>query len=300
MIYCFPSNMRYIRMKENPKFTVETETTLLQFLLENINKSRNHIKGLLKRGQIRVDGKARTDFALALRPGQRVEVQLGAPLDTNAMELPIIFEDEDIIVIDKPAGMLTIATDKESENTAYHIVYEYMKRKPKPGRVFIVHRLDRETSGVLLLAKREPVKLRLQESWTEAVKRRGYIAVVEGVVHPPEGQIKSWLKQTKTLLVYSSDKKDDGQLAITNYETLKTAEKYTLLDISLETGRKNQIRVHMKDIGSPVAGDKKYGAQTNPLKRLALHASELIVLHPESGEEMVFTAPMPKVFNKLL
>ena len=288
-------------MKENPKYKVKAETTLLQFLLETINnKSRNHVKGLLRRGQILVDGAASTDYALALRSGQVVEVLLGAPSDVNKMSLPVIYEDDDIIVIDKPAGMLTISTDKERENTAYHIAFDYMKSKANPGRVFIVHRLDRETSGVLLLAKREQIKLKLQENWLETVIRREYIAVVEGNVQPPQKQITSWLKQTKTLLVYSSDKKDDGQLAITNYQTLKTAEKYTLLDISLETGRKNQIRVHMKDIGHPVAGDKKYGAQTNPFKRLGLHASELVILHPATGGKMQFVSPVPEVFSKVL
>ena len=288
-------------MKANPKFVVEAESTLLIFLLVCFaNKSRNYVKGILTRGQVWVDGKVCTDYARVLHPGQRVEVLLNNSASQNKMELPIIYEDNDIIVIDKPAGMLSISTDKERDNTAYHIVYNYMKNLTKPGRVFIVHRLDRETSGVMLLAKSEQIQQKLQENWADNVIRRGYIAVVEGKVQTLQGQIKSWLKQTKTLLVYSSNKKGDGKSAITNYQTLQITEKYSLLDISLDTGRKNQIRVHMKDIGHPVVGDKKYGALTNPCGRLGLHASELIVVHPATGEQMRFESATPVAFTKIL
>ena len=288
-------------MKKNPEFSVKTESELLNFLLESFpGKSRNYVKGILKRGQIAVDGKSCADYSRTLYPGQRVEVLLHTSPAREKMSLPVLYEDEDILVIDKPAGMLSISTDRERENTAYHIVNNYMKSRNKSGRIFIVHRLDRETSGVLLLAKSEKIKHILQENWNDNVIRRGYIAVVEGKVQPPRRKIVSWLKQTKTLLVYSSNKKDDGKIAVTNYETLQTADKYTLLDISLDTGRKNQIRVHMKDIGHSVAGDKKYGALTDPLRRLGLHASVLIVKHPVSGEEMRFESAMPGVFAKVL
>ena len=211
--------------------------------------------------------------------------------------LPIIYEDSDIIVVDKPAGMLSVSTDRESENTAYRIISDYMKSKR--GRIFIVHRLDRDTSGVMLFAKSQQIKLILQNNWENMAIKREYIAVVEGDVRVRERSIKSWLKQTKTLLVYSSKREGDGKLAVTNYKAVKTSHKYSLLEISLETGRKNQIRVHMKDIGHPIAGDKKYGSVTNPLRRLGLHASGLTVRHPASGEEMRFESAVPTVFTRL-
>jgi len=208
----------------------------------------------------------------------------------------IIYEDKDIIVIDKPAGMLSVSTDRDSENTAFRMVNDYMRSKR--GRVWIVHRLDRETSGVMLFAKSEKIKLLLQDNWEDMAIKRSYIAVVEGNVTVPERKITSWLKQTKTLRVYSSEKQGDGKHAITNYKVLKTSPDYSLLDISLETGRKNQIRVHMKDIGHPIAGDKKYGAETNPLGRIGLHASLLTLKHPITEEEMNFKAKTPKGFLK--
>ena len=287
-------------MKQNPEFIVPAETALLPFLLDCLShKSRNHVKGILKRGQVSVDGKICTAHAQPLRPGQRVHVLLHVPLAHEKLPFPLLYEDDDILVVDKPAGLLSISTGKEQEKTAYRLVNEYSKIQSPPGRAFIVHRLDRETSGVLLLAKNERVKQILQDNWEEAALRRGYIALVEGKVQPAQNRIVSWLKQTKTLLMYSSSRKDDGKLAITNYKVLQADENYSLLEISLETGRKNQIRVHMKDIGHPVAGDKKYGAQTDPLERLALHANVLIVKHPVTGEEMRFEAAVPGSFIKI-
>ena len=209
----------------------------------------------------------------------------------------IIHEDKDIIVIDKPAGTLSVSDDRQSGDTAYRLVNDYLRNKR--GRVWIVHRLDRDTSGVLLFAKSEKVKLKLQENWDSMAIKRGYIAVVEGRVKLPERKITSRLKQTKTLVVYSSDREGDGKLAITNYKVLKTTKSYSLLEITLETGRKNQIRVHMKDIGNPIIGDKKYGSVKNPVHRLGLHASELTVKHPGTGEEIRLVSPMPDVFMNL-
>jgi 23S rRNA pseudouridine1911/1915/1917 synthase len=209
----------------------------------------------------------------------------------------IIHEDRDIIVIEKPAGMLSVSTDRQSEDTAYRFVNEYLTNKRE--RVWIVHRLDRDTSGVMLFAKSERVKLILQSDWDGMAIKRGYIAVVEGRVKPAERKITSWLKQTKTLFVYSSEREGDGKIAVTNYRVLQKAKYYSLLEITLETGRKNQIRVHMKDIGHPIAGDKKYGAVTNPLNRVGLHASVLVIKHPASGEEMKFESALPVAFTKM-
>lgn len=287
-------------MKKNLNFCVPAETTLLPFLLTCFSKkSRNYVKGILKRGQVVVDGKVCRDYSYGLKQGQQVEVLSEAVPVRKEKKLPVLYEDADIIVIDKPAGMLSVSTDKERNKTAYHMVYDEMKKRPQPGRIFVVHRLDRETSGVLLFAKSEPVKHALQEHWDELVLRRGYTAVVEGEVSTSEGKLSSWLKQTKTLLVYSSKKKGDGKLAITHYRTLQIANGYSLLDISLETGRKNQIRVHMHDMGHPVAGDKKYGAATDPFGRLALHASVLMIKHPSTGKEICLKSKTPGVFQNV-
>ena len=283
-------------MKTNPKFTIEADTTLLPFLIANVaGKSRNNIKSLLTRGQIAVDGKVTTSHAHPLRVGQSVEILLNASLDAPPM-LPILYEDDELIAVNKPAGMLAISTEKERERTAYHIVFDYMKAKPTPGRVFVVHRLDRETSGVMLLAKSESIKRQLQDNWDAAVLRRGYVAVVEGHPAEPQRTIRSWLRETKTLLVYSSHTEGDGKLAITSYTTRRASSRYSLLDILLDTGRKNQIRVHMKDIGHPIAGDKKYGARTDPFHRLALHASALTLTHPVTGETLHIEVPVPQQF----
>ena len=217
----------------------------------------------------------------------------------NQPKITIIYEDNDIIVIDKPAGMLSVSTDKEAKHTAFRMINDYVKSKFKLNRIWIVHRLDRDTSGVMLFAKSEGVKLKLQENWDETATLRSYIAVVEGRVNAPERKITSWLKQTKTLLVYSSHRKGDGKIAVTNYKLLQTTNKYSLLEITLETGRKNQIRVHMKDIGHPVAGDKKYGAGSDPLRRMALHANKLTIKHPATGEELKFESPVPNCFKKV-
>ena len=287
-------------MKKDLEFHVNEESTLLKFLLTCFpNKSRNYVKGILGRGQIAVNGKVCKDFSQTLFPGQRVKALLNMAVTEDEIEIPVIYEDDVIVGIDKPAGMLSVSTDNERENTAFHIINDYIKKRSNHGRVFIVHRLDRETSGVMLLAKSEQIKYMLQENWDDNAIHRGYIAIVEGKVEIPQKRIVSWLKQTKTLLVYSGDKQGDGKKAITNYRTRQTADKYSLLDISIDTGKKNQIRVHMKDIGHPIAGDKKYGAHTDPFGRLGLHASELIIKHPTSGEQMKFEAPAPTVFRKV-
>ena len=288
-------------MKNDLKFNVTIKSTLLPFLLTCFNsKSRNYVKGILTRGQVLVDGESCKDHARPLLPGQQITVLHRAPVLNAKPNIPIIYEDDDMIVIDKPSGMLSISTDKEHTNTAYYIMNDYMKSRAKSGRIFIVHRLDRETSGVMLFAKNERTKYALQESWDELAIRRGYAAVVEGKVSPPEGTITSWLKQTKTLLMYSSKEKDQGKLAITKYRTLQSTDRHSLLDISLETGRKNQIRVHMKDIKHPIVGDKKYGALTNPINRICLHASILIIKHPSTGEELRFESTVPSAFVKVM
>ncbi|MBP8819512.1 MAG: RluA family pseudouridine synthase [Syntrophomonadaceae bacterium] len=274
---------------------------LMKFLIEQMpDKSRNNIKSLLSHRQVLVDGQVVTKYNHPVKVGQKVSINWALVRDEKPVRgLQILYEDADIIIIDKPAGLLSIASDKEKERTAYHQLTEYVRTKDPENRIFIVHRLDRETSGVMLFAKNEDIKHSLQDNWKEAVVDRAYIAVVEGQVEKKEGKIRSWLQETKTRLVYSSSSPGEGQEAVTCYKVLETGAGYSLLEIRLETGRKNQIRVHMKDIGHSIIGDKKYGAMTNPIGRLGLHAHILAFYHPVSGELMRFETEVPKKFSQL-
>jgi 23S rRNA pseudouridine1911/1915/1917 synthase len=275
---------------------------LMKFLIEQMpDKSRNNIKSLLSHRQVLVDGQVVTKYNHPVKVGQKVSINWALVRDEKPVRgLQILYEDADIIIIDKPAGLLSIASDKEKERTAYHQLTEYVRTKDPENRIFIVHRLDRETSGVMLFAKNEDIKHSLQDNWKEAVVDRAYIAVVEGQVEKKEGKIRSWLQETKTRLVYSSSSPGEGQEAVTCYKVLETGAGYSLLEIRLETGRKNQIRVHMKDIGHSIIGDKKYGAMTNPIGRLGLHAHILAFYHPVSGELIRFETEVPKKFSQLV
>ncbi len=281
---------------------VEQDTELMKFLLEQLPaKTRNNIKSLLLHHQVLVDGKAISQYNHPLRAGQEVIINWSLVRDDeNVKGLKILYEDAYVIVIDKPAGLLSMASDKEKVYTAYHQLTDHVRRDHPDNRIFIVHRLDRDTSGVMLFAKNEEVKHILQDNWKEMVFDRAYIAVVEGKVEKGEGEIRSWLKETKTKLMYTSSHPGDGLEAISHYKVLRSSDAYSLLEIRLATGRKNQIRVHMQQIGHSIAGDKKYGARSNPLGRLGLHAHILAFYHPVSREIMRFETEVPKKFNRLI
>lgn len=213
--------------------------------------------------------------------------------------LDIIYEDKDIVVINKPSGLLTISTAKEKEKTLYKEVSDYVKKSNPKLKIFIVHRLDKDTSGIVIFAKNQNIKYMYQNSWDKLVLKRGYTAVVNGLLKQKNGRIKSYLKETKTLFVYSSNDKKEGKLAITDYNVIKENKKYSMLDIDIKTGRKNQIRVHMKDLGNPILGDKKYGSKKSSFNRLFLHANELVVINPKNNKKMEFKTDIPKVFDNL-
>ena len=287
------------RREDSFLFSVNEEAELLPFLLENMKKnSRNSVKSILTRGQVSVDGRTVTKHNHQLLPGQKVEIlaNKAALNESKLTGLAIIYEDDAIIVIDKEHSLLSMAAKDKNETTAFSEVSAYVKRQDPRQRVFIVHRLDRDTSGVLLFAKTEQVKMTLQDNWDEMVKERIYTALVEGNVKKESGTIKSWLKETRTFKVYSNPTDNGGQLAITHYRKIKSNRQYSLLEVKLETGRKNQIRVHMEEIGHPVVGDKKYGSTINPIKRLGLHATALTVIHPVTKEVMKFESPVPSSF----
>lgn len=207
--------------------------------------------------------------------------------------IKIMYEDKFIIVIDKPAHLLSIATEKEKEQTMYHNVLMYERQKNKKNRIYIVHRLDKDTSGLLLFAKDEKTKNYFQNNWDSVVRK--YIAIVEGKVGKKEDSIKTYIKEEKNFISHST-KNNDGKLAITDYRLINKSKSYSLLEIDIKTGRKNQIRVHMKEINHPIIGDKKYGAKTNPLKRLGLHAYILEFIHPITKQLIHIETEMPDNF----
>lgn len=213
-------------------------------------------------------------------------------------KLDIIYEDKSIIVVNKPSHLLTISTDNEKEKTLFHKVMLYEKRKNKNNKVFIVHRLDKDTSGLVLFAKDEKIKYKLQNNWDKETKR-GYVAVVHGKTKDSD-TLKSYLVETKTLLVHSTPDKKLGKLAITEYKKILENKKLSLLKINIKTGRKNQIRVQLADNGNQIVGDKKYGENKfDPLRRLCLHANYLEIVHPVTNKKMVFELDIPKVFLNL-
>ncbi len=214
-------------------------------------------------------------------------------------KLDIIYEDKEIIVVNKPSGLLCIATNKKETNTLYRMVSSYIKKSNPRLKIYIVHRLDKDTSGIVVFAKSQTIKLMLQNNWDKIATKRKYIAVVEGEVEKERDTIKSYLKETKTLLVYSTKGKD-GKLAITEYRKIFSNKNYSLLDITIKTGRKNQIRVHMKDINHIIVGDKKYGCKKNPIRRMCLHANILEILHPVTHKLMHFETDIPDNFIKLI
>lgn len=286
--------------KGSRSFTVKEETPLLEFLIKyQPEKPKGKVKSEMEHGIVTVNGRAVTQFNYMLKEGQTVAVGAYTPKygREETPPLDIIYEDDELLVIDKPAGMLAIATEKEREHTAYHLAMEYVRSRNVRSRVFIVHRLDRDTSGVLLFAKNEDIKHALQDNWDDLAKLRSYIAVTEGTPRPAQGRIENHLRETESHLVYAA-KSGDGKKAVTNYKVLKSNGKYAYVSVNIETGRKNQIRVHMKGLGCPVAGDKKYGAETNPVHRLCLHCDKLIIAHPYTNEEMIFESPVPRKIAK--
>ena len=214
-------------------------------------------------------------------------------------KLDIVYEDKNFLVVNKPAGLLTVSTDKEKEKTLFHEVLMYEKKKNKNNKIFIVHRLDKDTSGIVLFAKDQKLKFTMQNNWDNLVKLRSYVAIVEGQMKKDSDIIKSYLAEDKTLKTYITDSKK-GKLAITKYRVVSKVDNYSLLEIEIKTGRKNQIRVQLNSIGNPIMGDKKYGALTNPIKRLGLHANKLVITNPINNKEMVFETDVPKEFVDLI
>lgn len=283
-------------------FSVNSASTLFEFMGTALpDRKRTGLKELLKYDQVMVNGTVTRQFDTPLNPGDEVCFNLTRPFVTfQNRRVQLVYEDDDIIVINKGYGLLSVGTDKIKEGTAYSIVREYLKHKDPRNKLFIVHRLDQHTSGLMVFAKSEEVKNAMQHNWNNVVRKRQYVCVVEGKVNPPEGTIKTYLAENSQHQVYSTDNPDEGKLAMTQYRTVKCANGYTLLEVELETGRKNQIRVHMHDLGHSIAGDRRYGAKTSPIHRLALHARTLVFIHPITRKLMEFSTPIPTPFAAMV
>ncbi|MDR0935020.1 MAG: RluA family pseudouridine synthase [Erysipelotrichaceae bacterium] len=287
--------------KNAKEYKVHKECELLDFLLSTlVGQSRNAIKGLLSHHLVSVDGAPISQFNFKLYKDDVVLVSKTPIKKKKQSKLPIIYEDEEMIVIDKPSGLLTIPSDKEKGKTVYRLLTDYVQLKDKHNRIFIVHRLDEDTSGVLIVAKNDKIRDAWQNKWNELVSDRGYYAIVEGKLKTKEGTVKSYLKSNSLNLMYSSDDKKNGQFSITHYKVIDENDDYSLVDVHIDSGRKNQIRVHMGDLGHHVIGDDKYGKPKNPLHRLGLHAYSLVLKHPISGKELSFKSPIPKSFLSLM
>ena len=275
------------------KYFVNGNYLLFDYLRNNIDgKSKNNIKSLLKNEVVFVNGKIVTKYNYILCDGDVVEINKNKANNN----INIIYEDNDIIVIDKPSKILTISNKNEKVNTLYRMVSDYLKKEHK--KVFIIHRLDFDTSGIIMFAKSQRVQKLYQDNWNDLAKIREYTAIVDGIT-ANKGHIESYLKQTKTLLVYSSKNKD-GLFAITDYEKIGGNSKYSMLKILISTGRRNQIRCHMADIGHPILGDYRYKCKINPIDRLCLHANRLEIINPITKELMVFNSNIPKEFNSII
>jgi len=293
------STKKYAPPPRKTRLKVTENDVLMDFLLKKMGgMSRNAVKSLLAHRQVAIDGVVSTKFDTPLTAGTSVCISTAkASIALTHPKLRIIYEDEFLVAVEKKAGLLTVATGRGDETTAFTVLKNHFKKISPKNRIFIVHRLDRETSGILVFAKSREMQLALQENWHKTVTQRTYVALVEGKMEKHSDTITSWLTENeKSLKIHSSATDNGGQKAVTHYSTVKSNEHYSLLEVNLETGRKNQIRVHLQYIDHPVAGDKKYGAQTNPLGRLGLHARVLEFRHPATQALLHFETPVPREF----
>ncbi|MCM1005784.1 MAG: RluA family pseudouridine synthase [Prevotella sp.] len=281
----------------------EEAVALLPFLQTELRQiSRTRIKSLLKYGHIRIEGIADVRHDTPVAPGAEVLVNLARPfVSFSHPRIKLVYEDDDIIVINKGYGLLSMGTPSAKRDvTAYSVLKDYVKKQNPLNKIFIVHRLDRDTSGLMMFAKTPKAKEAMQHNWNNMVLERRYVAVLEGVLEEDSGAVRSYLDETRQFEVYSTHEKGKGQLAQTLYRVLGRGGGYSLVEFSLDTGRKNQIRVHAHDMGHPIVGDRKYGAVSSPIHRLALHARTLRFVHPITRKDMRFELPVPARFNSLI
>lgn len=282
------------------QLSVKEEIPLMEFLMKEMSGiSRNRVKDLLQGHAVMVDRQLVTQYDFMLSRGQSVLVSKHKR-STELLNkfVKIIYEDKDLIVIVKSEGILSMAS-APGQYCVKTILDEYFKSRHFPCTAHVVHRLDKETSGLMVYAKNMEIRKMFEADWHNIVYDRRYVAVLCGEMEQEGGTVRSWLKDNKAYVTYSSPTDNGGKEAITHYRRVATNGRFTLAEMRLETGRKNQIRVHMKDLGYPVAGDVKYGNGQNPVRRLALHAFRLHFYHPRTGEPMKFDTPHPTNFTRL-
>lgn len=293
------------KYKIAPKFNdykVKRECTLLDFLMNDIpGNSRTKAKKLLSLKMVFVDKVITTQFDTPLKPGQIVQIaQKGNPHELRNKFVEIVYEDAFVIVVNKKEGIVSVPMPGTRENSVKSILDEYVKRRNNRFSVHTVHRLDRGTSGLMLFAKRREIQQEIINHWQEAIVDRKYVAVVDGKMEKDKGVVTSWLSNDKTYVVQSSPVNNGGKYAVTHYRTIKKNENCSLVELSLQTGRTNQIRVHMKELGHPVLGDEKYGNPSELTNRLCLHAFRLFFIHPVTAELLKFETDIPEEFKKLV
>lgn len=289
--------------KLRAKFTtypVKESGELLDFLMKAKDGiSRNSAKSLLSHRQVLVDNVITTQYNFPLKAGMKVQISKdkGKKEFTSAY-IKILYEDSYMLVVNKREGLLTIGTDKTKERTAHAILNEYVQRSGRQHRVYVVNRLEKDASGILLFAKDEKTKFNLQDNWEQIVKEYRFVAVVSGIMENDNGAVASWMVDDKLYIAHSSISNTKGDKAVTRYKTIKRANGYSLVE--LETGKRNQIRLHMNDLKHPVLGDIQYNREPNPMERLALHAFKLVFRHPVTEDKMEFTTPYPSEFKGIM
>ena len=284
------------------QFSVSSRCELLPYLMSlPLGLSRKAAKDLLRFRAVTVTRMTTVKHDTQLEPGDVVKIAAGKQVPAASIErhgLKIVYLDDDIVVVDKAAGLLSMGSEGEKERTAHRILNDHLKAltNSPSQQAFIVHRLDRETSGLMMFARSRAVQAALQQNWKSVTKK--YLAVVEGVPAKAEGTLRDNLEESKSLRMHRVER--GGELAITHYRVVRKGRHNSLIELTLETGRKNQIRVQIAGLGHPIVGDRKYGATTDPAPRLALHSYELKFRHPVSGSSMEFHSPMPSRLLKTL
>lgn len=263
------------------------------------DSSRTTLRQMIRDTRVRVNGELERDAKRVLHPGDVLDVASRLSQKYLDSRLSLLYEDDEIIVVVKSAGLLTVASPGEKEETAQAFLNAYLDAGKTGRRTQVVHRLDRDTSGVLVFAKTFKAKEALKERFAEHDIHRLYIAIIDGVMPRPEGMIQSFLAEDRNLRVHSVASPSRGKLATTHYKTIKTGRKFSMIEVRLETGKRNQIRVHFAEAGHPVIGDTMYGNGSDPIGRLGLHAMELGLMHPTTRKEMKFTAPLPDSLSRL-
>lgn len=287
------------RKNKYQEYVCEKEMPLLEYLLANLPGSRNKIKDILQGRGIKVNGKIVTQFDYPLMPGNRISVSLSKKNDTfKSRYVTIVYEDQWLVVVEKKQGILSMAAGHSSLNVKT-VLDDYFKKTRQRCTAHVVHRLDRDTSGLMIYAKSIEVERELERDWHGTVYDRRYVAVVSGEMEETDGTIANWLKDNKAYVTFSSPVDNGGKYAVTHFHTLDRTTEHSLVEFQLETGRKNQIRVHTSDMGHPICGDPKYGNGDDPLHRLCLHAYVLCFYHPITHQPMEFFTPIPPAFRSL-